>query len=403
MCENVQVDLDQIKGSKMEQLFENLMALCLDQRKEKFYFVDAKTQHMNVRTFGYHFASYEDWLRPDALESRGIMFELDEAGRPVRVLSRPMTKFFNYNENPLAMDFDLTQVDYFMTKEDGSLISSYMDNGIVKLKSKMSLTSVQAQSATNHLYSVKCADLLELISFFESHGYTVNMEWVSPDNRIVLDYEFNDLRILNIRNRDSGDYVDVHELLKNDTYKKYSTFLFSSPEYSNFIQDTKESIGIEGYVVKMKDGRFFKIKTDWYSALHHTKDSINSNKRLLQAIANNTADDLRGMFFDDKTALDKIDIFERHFHKLVRECHDMIVENHHKLFGLPRKDYAIGMQSAFPLHLGFCFSIAMKLYGDLVDSEYVIESVVDFIKKRPEQFLPTGFTVDNDVKFVDMM
>ncbi|MGL6229367.1 MAG: T4 RnlA family RNA ligase [Culicoidibacterales bacterium] len=384
-------------------LFNNLMELCIDQRKEKFYFVDAKTQHMNVRTFGYHFASYEDWLRPDALEARGIMFEIDEAGRPVQILSRPMAKFFNYNENPLAMDFDLTQVDYFMTKEDGSLISSYMDNGIVKLKSKMSLTSVQAQSATNHLYKVPQADLLKLIEYFESLGYTVNMEWVSPDNRIVLDYEFNDLRILNIRHRDTGVYVDVHELLKNDTYRKYSTFLFTHPEYSDFIADTKAMLGIEGYVVKMKDGRFFKIKTDWYCALHHTKDSINSNKRLLQAIANNTSDDLRGMFHDDKKALEKIAIFEQHFFNFVRVCNDAIITNVKSLAGVSRKDYAIGMQKAFPNHMGFCFSIAMKLYGKPIDAiDTIIDSIVEYIIKKPEQFLPPGFSAEKDVQLVDL-
>ena len=382
----------------MKQLYTNLMNLCSAQRKEKFYFSDRKTNvNTTVRIFGYYFASYEDWLKPDALEARGIMFELDEVGQPVRIMSRPMAKFFNYGENPLSMDFDMNEIDYFMTKEDGSLISSYSENDVVKLKSKMSLTSTQANSATNYLYETKQADLLELISFFESHGYTVNMEWVSPDNRIVLEYDKSELRILNIRNRDTGEYADVTECLRNDTYKKYSVYLFSSPSYDNFVEDTKACLGIEGYVVKMNDGSFFKLKTDWYSALHHTKDSINSNKRLLLAIAENTSDDLRGLFIDDQQSLDKIDIFERHFFSLIRECNDLLMVAYSKYAGIDRKSYAIAMQKEFPKHIGFLFSIAMKMYLTPFDP---IEQIIELIKKHPEQYLPVGYT-DNVEKKID--
>ena len=77
-------------------LFDQLMKLCNE--SECFYFIDQKTvMQTNVRIFNYRMASYSDWLKPGALECRGIMFVMD-GDTPVKLASRPMEKFFNYAE-----------------------------------------------------------------------------------------------------------------------------------------------------------------------------------------------------------------------------------------------------------------------------------------------------------------
>lgn len=87
----------------MNELFKNLMALTGPDDISKFFFKDFKTQlGTKCRIFSYNYASYSDWLKPGALEARGIMFELDDDDQPVRIMARPMEKFFNYAE------FDVT-------------------------------------------------------------------------------------------------------------------------------------------------------------------------------------------------------------------------------------------------------------------------------------------------------
>ena len=78
----------------MNKLFSDLMQLVSDS-DGLFFFADQITNAgMNVRIFDYHLASYTDWLKPSAQECRGIMFEMNE-GSPVRIISRPMAKFYN--------------------------------------------------------------------------------------------------------------------------------------------------------------------------------------------------------------------------------------------------------------------------------------------------------------------
>ena len=87
----------------MKELFDNLMALQDPNDISKFFYKDVVTQPgTKCRIFSYNYAAYSDWLLPGALESRGIMFELDENDQPVRIMARPMEKFFNYAE------FDVT-------------------------------------------------------------------------------------------------------------------------------------------------------------------------------------------------------------------------------------------------------------------------------------------------------
>ncbi|MFT2622084.1 RNA ligase, partial [Escherichia coli] len=56
-----------------------------------------------------------------------MMFELDVDDILVRIASRPMEKFFNLNETPFTMNLDLSKVKYMLAKEDGSLVSTYLD------------------------------------------------------------------------------------------------------------------------------------------------------------------------------------------------------------------------------------------------------------------------------------
>src|SRR4051812_34761660 len=99
------------------QLYQNLMKLT--DENEAFYFVD----YGPYRVFNYRLASYTDFMSPDALEARGIMFyvnEWDPADLP-KLVCRPFKKFFNKDENPLTMglDFSPENVERVAVKEDG--------------------------------------------------------------------------------------------------------------------------------------------------------------------------------------------------------------------------------------------------------------------------------------------
>ncbi|QIW87016.1 hypothetical protein AHP1_1851 [Aeromonas phage Ahp1_CNU-2021] len=385
----------------MRTLYQNLVNLCVD-NDTKFFFSDHITSLGNkMRVFSYHIANYSDWLMPDALEARGIMFEMD-GEIPVRIASRPMAKFFNLSElqgwvglSDLREGMvlpDLTKINFYMDKRDGSLISSFTDTdktdgtSNVLLKSKTSIRSEQANDASVWLYDHE--DLLDFTSDWENDGYTVNFEWTSPKNQIVLGYSEPELRILNVRNRDTGEYVDVQELLRDPVFVKYAVDLFEAPSDPAWVSSIGGMTGIEGFVISCGN-MLIKVKTDWYVALHHTKDSINNNKRLIVCCAENCTDDLLQMFKDDEISLQKIRTFDKHFSDVVGETFGEIFRNYNQNKALIRKDYAIAMSRIFGPNKHW-FSVAMQMYQDGPDG--LVQKIVDVIKKYPEKFLPAGYS-----------
>ncbi len=82
--------------------------------------------------------------------------------------------------------------------------------------------------------------------------------------------------------------------------------------------------GIEGYVYTFEDNTKVKHKTDWYFALHHTKDSINSPRRLFEAVLEEATDDMRSLFFDDKVAIRLIEEMEEFVEKTYNHMVDQV-------------------------------------------------------------------------------
>lgn len=387
----------------MRALYQDLINLTVDDNT-KFYFSDGITSFgTKMRTFSYHIANYSDWLMPGAMHARGIMFEMD-GEVPVRIASRPPMKFFNLSElkgwvgmEALADGMilpDLNAIDYYMDKRDGSLISSFTDtdktSGVtnVLLKSKTSIRSTQANDASVWLYHEDRADLLEYVTDWEVDGYTVNFEWTGPTNQIVLGYDTHELRILNVINRETGKLVDVNELMRDATFEKYAVDIFAPKSNSlEWLDSVYEETGIEGYILNV-DGMLIKVKTNWYVALHHTKDSINDSKRLLTCCAENCTDDLLQMFKDDPISIEKIRKFDLHYTSVVKSAHEKVYAEWFAQKHLDRKGYAIYMNGAFGAEKHW-FGIAMKMYEG--GSAGLIDQIVDVIKKYPEKFVPTGY------------
>lgn len=371
-------------------LYRQLMKLC--EENTNFIYKD----HISIngtkfRIFNYIIASYTDWLKPGALECRGIMF-LMEDDKPVKIASRPMQKFFNYKENPFTMDLDLSNVRLEMSKLDGSLISSFLDGERVYLKSKGSLSSDQAFTSTSMLYMPQYADLLEVITEFANQDYTVNMEYTSPYNRIVVGYENPHLTILNVRHNVTGEYIPYSELYANATIRKYlvqgEAIATDANEMQGYIDELVKQEGIEGSVFVTEDGLWFKLKTDWYKRLHFTKDSVNNNRRLFEVISNNEGDDLRAMFADDPVALDKIQAFENVYIRALELRYYTVTSINQQLQGLDRKAYALQAQVLLKQHgLPQLFPIVMRMYIGM-DTDEVIENIRSNFMKECDNHVP---------------
>lgn len=369
----------------IKSLFDNLMNLCSDD-SNTFFFVDTtSSMQSKFRIFSYYIASYSEWLKPDALECRGIMFELDDNNNPIRIAARPPKKFFNLFENPFTEDIKDDQVGLAFKKEDGSLISSFIDKGELFLKSKGSLFSQQVLDAQKWLYDERRKPLLECLKWYAENGITINMEWVSPDNRVVLTYEEPRLIILNARHNITGEYIDLEDLVKDQTINQYMVDNHPFETINELIKEVQELKDQEGYVVYNSKGAepVFKIKCPWYVHLHSVKSSVSSDKNLWEAVAEGVSDDIKALFETDKASLDRIAKFESIYKKQFSFVYKTAIDIYNKLRGNSRKDYAIESQSILN-EIGYpqLFNIVMRLYLNGPD-----ESIVDLIKDHLVKFI----------------
>lgn len=348
-----------------KDLWDNLMNLC--DGSGTFFFVDRTVNDVPFRVFNYRLAQYSDWLKPSALSCRGTMFQTDKAGNPVRLAALPMDKFFNDSENPLVMNIDYSETQWIEPKADGSLISTYLLNGKLFLKSKSSLVSAQARDAMNWLNRPENQDLQLALLFAAHDGITVNMEWVAPDNQIVLRYDEPKLIVLNLRRMEDGSIVNVQD------YAALAEHYIGSVDYNDpveFVQSIPSMTGIEGYIVYVGD-KITKHKTDEYSALHRAKDGVQHPRRLFEVVLEDASDDLKAMFSNDDNIVERITEMERLVSAKYKELYAAVVTFVAENEQLDRKDFAVKAKAA-SLPEG-AFGLVMNQYiGREVDYKSVM-------------------------------
>lgn len=217
-----------------------------------------------------------------AKECRGITFDADG-----NVISRPFHKFMNVGqtEDSQPDKIDWNNVSLITEKIDGSLMTPvhFRDNGqsIIKWKSKKSFYSDVA-IATEKLPMP--ADVVKYLGVGETPMY----EFVSPDHRIVLDYQTDQLHYLMSRNMRTGEYNIDSRISDPRIIKTISRDRIA--DIYQFIDTVKGMEGIEGYVIW--DGHdFYKIKTQWYLERHRAMDAI-SIRDLIDLIVEDKIDDI---------------------------------------------------------------------------------------------------------------
>lgn len=179
-------------------------------------------------------------------------------------------KFFNLEENKHTptQDFEV------YTKLDGSLgILFYYQNQWV-MATRGSFTSDQ---------SVKGFEMLKKYDYDKLHkNYTYLFEIIYQENRIVCQYDFEDLVLLGMIHTKTGYEVDLHSegldvRLKNlinnlgiTVVKKYDGI----SDYTTLKQMIKDNE--EGFVVKFSNGDRIKIKGEEYLRLHKIITNIST-------------------------------------------------------------------------------------------------------------------------------
>lgn len=292
---------------------------------------------------------YEGLWDEVTVQCRGLITENNTG----KVLVRPFTKFFNYEEvvgkNVIPLKGDYV---YVQEKMDGSLGILFYYEGEWIMATRGSFTSEQA---------IRGMEILkERYPVFDRawlQEYAYLVELIYPENRIVVDYGKEKITFLSaVLNEGftgwkSTDETELHWTMscsifaangikKSDIVKTEQHFNFSDELYKSLKE--KNENNKEGFVLRFFPGNFrMKIKFEDYVRLHKIMTNI-STTAVWEVLSNGgTMDDLLKDVPDE--FYDKIREYEN---KLVGQ-HDTLMNEYQWIFNKIRNVYFETHQKEF--------------------------------------------------------
>jgi len=193
------------------------------------------------------------------------------------LVSPSFKKFFNWDEQPTIDPKPSSLKDcHCIEKIDGStLIISKYKNKIIK----RTRGTVDANILDNG-HELEFLQNKYPKAFQPPDHLTYIFEWVSPENRIILDYGKDpDIFLINaIRHEDYKFYLqsDLDQLAEKIGVKRPKVFDFDNIE--NMISTIESLEGSEGICIYYKDDQLIrKVKSLRYLTLHRMKDGLSDN------------------------------------------------------------------------------------------------------------------------------
>lgn len=276
------------------------------------------------------------WKLPLATECRGITFDHDG-----KIVSRPFEKFHNVGEKPETMP-NLVEKEFVecYAKRDGSMLTPILtkDHQLI-FKTKKSFYSDVAKLATQlvpdcvHAFCVYCIH----------YDLTPIFEFTHPDTRIVLDYPVEEnFTLLAIRCNKTGLYESYESMLNLvELFKGVAVIDRYDMTWEQIQESVKNSTGIEGYVLLLKDGSRVKYKTQWYLKMHRIMTDIRE-RDIAAMVVDETVDDLKSLLTSEGKSLDPIlDIENRVESELNNLKHMTEIMSHNPTGEWQVKDFAI--------------------------------------------------------------
>jgi RNA ligase len=333
--------------------------------KDRPEFIEA--DRGNYTVFNYMVAHPDSFDCPIRRECRGLIF--DHKGK---VLSRRFHKFFNLGEKEetFPQNINWNQSHVLLDKLDGSMITPLVlnngDEDDLRWATKMGVTDIGLM-AEKFVSSRPHYAQFALECHFA--GWTPIFEYVSPNNRIVLPYQEENLILLAMRHNIKGEYL-IPSALRIEASAHNIPVV---PTYNGFsIDDVKDKTDIEGVVVCFDNGHRIKVKCDWYCAIHRAKENLLFEKNILKLILEEKLDDILPHLMEDdrkrveqyqEEVLASVEKTVQHVQEILTRC---------AVQSISRKDFALKhMQNAGK----FVSSLVFHCW-DNTDMEYNRKEVI---------------------------
>jgi len=301
----------------------------------------------------YMFSDSHTFDHPKSIECRGIAF-----GEDGRVVSRPLHKFFNLGEkehlrSEVVQHAPITRI---MDKLDGSMIATANVHGTLQLRSKKAFSSDVAQHASQFMNEHE--NWKRFCELLMQHGYTGIMEWMSPEDRIVLKYDKPQLKLLHVRHNITGEYVllqpqhEVYNWIEDWDIPQVDSVPLDFPQALKSLETARD---MEGYVVQFQDGDMVKMKTPWYLRLHHAVTFLRE-RDIAELALKEELDDVKAALVESGMNIDEVLQIESRVKNRLIDIEDTVQSMYEEGRDWDRKTFALHFKG-HPL-----FGLAMGKY-----------------------------------------
>ena len=276
-------------------------------------------------------------------------------------------KFSNVQE-PIHDDIDWNSAEV-QEKIDGSKLLLFWNNydSEWQLATSGMLDAYQANvndlgTTFGSLFDKAVDGLIENLYTHLNKNYCYTFELVSPESRIVIQYNKTDIYFIGVRNMETLDELDPLDLQISDFVKVPKRFSLKSLDEC---LEATEQMGYdeEGFVVVDKDWHRVKIKSPAYVAVHHIRQNGQVNQSsILELIESNKQDDYLSIFpeyqeyFDDIT--NKRNKYIEGMLEAYNALRDLYIDDVYILgkCEMTRKDYALWIKEHYPKYSAFLFT-----------------------------------------------
>lgn len=307
-------------------------------------------------------------------ECRGLIFET-ATGKLIR---RAYNKFFNVNQTEETQVHNLRElmtsgIRYLM-KEDGSMVSPFVINGKVFWGTRRGLTD-QIGTLTSE---IDVSVYANRIRYFDTLGYTLIFEYVSPNNRNILKYDTPKVILTGVRDRLDGRYVDFHGDPAFSDFEQVERFRNVGMDIDAIVERIRTSTGIEGVIGCLPSGHRFKLKGEEYVFLHKSKERASSEREVWNIILNGEMDDMIPFLDEtDVVTVKKIEVeLWQLINKYVTHIEDLVKMVGVKYDSDPKR-VALEWEGANAIDKGLVFKA--------IRGSNIIDDVVDIFHKTCSQ------------------
>lgn len=227
-----------------------------------------------------------------ANELRGISFVFNTDGSLYgRYIM--LNKFWNINEIEENKLDNLRQlkIKNVTVKYDGSLIRFIrLPNDKVIAKTIAGFSNSQTDAA-NEIYQNNPI-IKNIINSSLDNDIALLFEFISKDNKVVVDYDVHKLVLVKVRNNITGEYLDLNNIV--DKYRIEDNELIgitkekTCDNIDQLIYIVKFLEKEEGVVIQFENDKLVKLKSDWYNIRHRMLDNDEMENDIISLILNDT-------------------------------------------------------------------------------------------------------------------